>query len=98
MPSAWAFATVKSNATLFAVLARKSARRVKHFDAQGLANIAWAFAIVLESDALLIILLPRKSDLLARMAWAFATVKSNAPLFAVFARTAVLAAHRALAT
>ena len=68
------------------------------FNAQDLANTAWAFATAGQSDAQLFTALAReaewhvrdfKAQNLANTAWAFATVgKSDAQLFTALAREA----------
>ena len=73
-------------------------RRVGDFNAQELANTAWAFATAGQSDALLFMTLARAAERrvgdfnaqgLANTAWAFATVgQSDALLFKPLARAA----------
>jgi len=72
-----------SSAKVFAVLAREAERRVSEFNAQGLANTAWAFATVRLRDEKLFMALAREAERrvselnaqsLANTAWAFATV------------------------
>ena len=47
----WAFATVgQSDEKLFTDLAGQAERRVSEFKTQGLANTAWAFAMVNQLD------------------------------------------------
>ena len=68
--------------TMFMVLARAAEQQVGDFNAQGLANTAWAFATAGQSDALLFMMLARAAERsvgdlsaqeLANTAWAFAT-------------------------
>ena len=73
---------------------------VGDFDAQELANTAWAFATASQSDALVFAVLAKAAKLcvgdfdaqeLANTAWAFATAsQSDSPLFAVLAKAAEL--------
>ena len=76
-------------------LARASEQRVCDFNAQSLANTAWAFATVGQWDEQLFMTLARASDQrvtdfdaqnLANTAWAFATAdQKDASLFAALA-------------
>ena len=68
---------------MFAALARAARWRVSELNAQNLANTAWAFATVDQSDEKLFGLFARAAERrvsqfnaqeLANMAWAFATV------------------------
>ena len=72
-------------------LARAAERRVGDFNAQGLANTAWAFATAGQSDALLFMTLARAAEQrmgdfnaqeLANIVWAITIVsQSNALVF-----------------
>ena len=73
----------KAHSALFAALAREAEQCLGQFNAQGLANTAWAFATAGQSDALLFEALAREvtrrlgefnAQDLANTAWAFATV------------------------
>ena len=68
---------------LFAALTRAAEQRVSEFNAQELANTAWAFATVGQSDTKLVATLARAAEWrvrkfntqeLANTAWAFATL------------------------
>ena len=79
-------------------LARVAEQRVGSFTAQELANTAWAFATVSETDTALFAALARiaqrqlggfSAQDLANTAWVFATVsESDAALFAALASIA----------
>ena len=67
-------------------MARAAERRVGDFNAQNLANTAWAFAKLGQLDAQLFTALAREAERrvgdfnaqnLANMAWAFATVEQQ---------------------
>merc|ERR1712151_1433782 len=94
-----AFATAGfPNAEMFAVLAKADERRIGDFNAQNLANTAWAFATAGFPHAELFAVLAKAAERrigdfnaqgLADIAWAFATVGfPNAELFAVLAKAA----------
>ena len=63
-----------SDEKLFAALARAAERRVGEFNANGHANIAWAFATVKHSDEKLFTALPRAVE---RRMGEFNTQKPN---------------------
>ena len=72
---------------MFAVLARSVEWRLGEFKAQEVANTAWAFVIVFQSDALLLRVLPRQAEWqvgdfnvqdFANTAWALATADEPA--------------------
>ena len=83
----------KSNLCLFAALARAVQQRDGEFNAQGLANIAWAFATSDQKDALLFATLARAAGLcigsfnpqhLGNTAWALATAKAAKHFFLIY--------------
>ena len=88
----------KSLGPLFIALARAAERRVSDFKPQNLANTAWAFATLGQSDAPLFAALARaaerrmgdlKPQELANTAWAFARAALwDAAFFSVLARAA----------
>ena len=76
----------KSSSELFAAIAKEAEQRLDQFNAQGLANTAWAFATVGQQDEQLFKALARMSEQrlvelnaqeLASTAWAFATVRQQ---------------------
>ena len=73
----------QSDSQLFTALARVAERRMHKFNAQELANTAWAFAKLGQLDALLFAALARAAErrmynfnaqYLSNTAWAFATL------------------------
>jgi hypothetical protein len=85
------------DAPLYRAFAKVIERRVGEFNAQDLANTAWAFAKACHEDALLFAALARASARrlddfnpqdLVNTAWAFAKLgQLDAPLFAALARS-----------
>ena len=85
------------DAPLYRAFAKVIERRVAEFNAQDLANTAWAFAKACHEDALLFAALARASARrlddfnpqdLVNTAWAFAKLgQLDAPLFAALARS-----------
>ena len=83
----WAFGTAtRSDAVLFAALARAMERCLGAFSAQNLANTAWAFETATQSDAVLFAALARAvqrrlgafiAQALANTAWAFGTATQS---------------------
>ena len=54
-------AASNSDALLLKTLAKTAERRVRHFNAQELANTAWAFVTANQSDALLVKAVPESA-------------------------------------
>ena len=87
--TAWAFAAAgKSDAQLFAALARVAELRVSNFNMQELANIAWAFATAVDASLFSALVRAAKRimsefdtarvETIANFMWGLARIKAKA--------------------